>query len=159
MTGTVVAIYVAESGAEPMRAVPEAALEAGCGIRGDRYHRQGGTFSRRDQIRPDQEITLVESEEIERFNEATGLALDLGATRRNVVTRGIRLNELVGRQFSLGAAVVEGIRLCEPCAHLAAIVSKEVLPGLVHRAGLRARIVSGGVIRPADTIEAAAGSA
>jgi len=159
MTGSIVAIYIAESGAEPMSAVSEAELEAGRGILGDRYHGRGGTFSKQDRLKPDQELTLIEAEEIERFNEATGLGLDLGATRRNVVTRGVRLNDLVGRQFSVGAAVVEGMRLCEPCAHLAAIVSEKVLPGLVHRAGLRARIVSGGVIRPEDPIALTPGSA
>ena len=74
--------------------------------------------------------------------------------RRNVVTEGIELNELVGVQFRVGEVMLEGIRLCEPCAHLASLVAKEVLPELVHRAGLRAKIISGGTIKSTDRVDA-----
>ena len=136
-----------------MRSVSEAQLEEGRGITGDRYYSGTGTFSEKPKARPDQEITLIESEQIDLFNRLTGLGLDYGAPRRNVVTSGIGLNDLVGVRFEVGEAVLEGLRLCEPCAHLASLVAKEVVAGMVHRAGLRARIVSGGTIKPSDEVK------
>ena len=135
-----------------MASLPVADLEVGRGIVGDRYYTQLGTFSKKNEIRPDQEVTLIESEEIDRFNASTGLTLDYGASRRNIVTRGVRLNDLVGHQFRVGSVLLEGVRLCEPCAHLASLVSEKVLPGLVHRGGLRAKILSAGTIKPSDAV-------
>lgn len=152
MTGSVIAIYIAPSATAAMESLSVAELEIGRGIVGDRYYAQLGTFSKKNKVRPDQEVTLIESEEIDRFNGSTGLDLDYGATRRNVITRGVRLNDLVGQQFRVGAALLEGIRLCEPCAHLASLVSEKVLPGLVHRGGLRARVLSAGNISPSDVV-------
>jgi len=154
MRAKVLAIFVAPSAAAPMQPVREARVEAGRGIAGDRYYAGTGTFSAKLEGRPDREITLVESEQIDDFNISTGLALDYGMLRRNVVTRGIGLNALVGVRFRVGAATLEGIRLCEPCGHLAALVAREVLPVLLQRAGLRARIVEGGTLRPGDAIVA-----
>jgi RimJ/RimL family protein N-acetyltransferase len=152
MTGSVVAIYVTAAGGAPMQGVPRAELERGRGIRGDRYYAGAGTFSKKAETRADQEVTLIESEEIDAFGRSTGLELEYGAPRRNIVTRGVRLNDLVGARFAVGSALLEGMRLCEPCAHMAALVSQKVLPGLVHRAGLRARILIGGVVEPGDSV-------
>jgi MOSC domain-containing protein YiiM len=152
MTAHVVEIYTAATAGAAMRAIPEATLEAGRGLLGDRYYAGQGTFSERLDGKPDVEITLIAEEEVIRFNQAEGLSVGAGELRRNVVTRGIALNDLVGARFRVGTVVLEGIRLCEPCAHLAKLVSPRVLPSLVHRAGLRARIVSGGVVRPGDPI-------
>lgn len=137
-----------------MEPIGEAILESGRGIAGDRYARRTGTFSKPAAIAPDQEITLIESEQIDAFNRKLGLTLGYGGPRRNIVTREIDLNALVGRRFTVGEATLEGIRLCEPCRHLAKLVMPEVLPGLVHRAGLRARIVSGGTVATDDPIAA-----
>jgi MOSC domain-containing protein YiiM len=155
MNGSVIAIFIAPAATAAMESLADAELETGRGIVGDRYYAQLGTFSKQDEVRPDQEITLIESEEIDRFNGSTGLTLDYGAARRNVITRGVRLNDLVGRQFHVGPVLLEGVRLCEPCAHLASFVSEKVLPGLVHRGGLRAHIVSGGKISPSDVVTTA----
>ena len=152
MTGSVIAIYIAPAGNAAMESLTVAELETGCGIVGDRYHAQLGSFSKKNKVREDQEVTLIESEEIDRFNADNGLTLDYGAVRRNIVTQGVRLNALVGRQFRVGEVLLEGIRLCEPCAHLASVVSEMVLPGLVHRGGLRARILSAGTIQPSDVV-------
>jgi hypothetical protein len=152
MTGSVLAIYIAPAGSAAMELVTAAELEKGCGIRGDRYYAQVGTFSERARIRPDQEITLIESEEVDLFNRSTGSNLDYGAPRRNIVTKDVRLNELVGVQFYVGEVLLEGMRLCEPCAHLATLVSPKVVPGLVHRAGLRARLLSSGKIQLSDVV-------
>ena len=135
-----------------MTSVDEASLEAGKGLVGDRYYRETGTFSDELKGKRDSEITLIESEEVDRFNREHGLTFEPGDFRRNIVTRDVRLHDLIGHRFKIGDVILEGIRLCEPCAHLAKIVTPNVLPGLVHRAGLRACVISGGAIGLEDRI-------
>jgi MOSC domain len=148
---TVVGIYTASVSGSRLRSVPRAELEAGKGLVGDRYYLGVGTFSKKIMA-PDAEITLVESEEIERFNSNEQAAHSPGEFRRNIVTRGIKLNGLVGKRFLVGAALLEGKRLCEPCAHLAKLVRAPVVEGMVHRAGLRAQILTGATVRVGDEI-------
>jgi len=138
-----------------MEYLHEANFTAGQGIEGDRYFFGNGTFSEKLNGLPDREVTLIEAEEIDRFNAQQGLSLNYGDMRRNIITRGIRLNDLVDRQFRIGAVEFRGIRLCEPCAHLAELVTPQVLKGMVHRAGLRACILTDGKIRESDPITAA----
>jgi len=145
-------IYTSAVKGTPLHSVSEGKLEAGRGLVGDRYHAGVGTFSENLRGRPDAEITLIESEEIQRFNDVEKSAKSPGEFRRNIVTRGVRLNDLIGCRFSVGAAVLEGIRLCEPCVHLAKLVSSSVVETMAHRAGLRARVLSGAIIRPGDEI-------
>jgi MOSC domain-containing protein YiiM len=136
-----------------MQWVPRADLIAGCGIRGDRNFKDTAAV-----LGHDEQITLISAEDIEQFRQLTGLRIASGDPRRNVVTRGIALNELVGREFSLGGAVIFGVELCEPCAALGRRLSTtEVSPAAVvaaftHRAGLRARIVSGSTLQPRDPV-------
>ena len=151
MTGTVVSIHIGHEAGAAMTEIEEAELVAGRGIVGDRYYTESGTFSK-DLPDPDHELTLVADEEISQFNATGDLALSAGDLRRNVVTRGIDLNELVGREFTIGSVRVRGIRLCEPCSYLAGLLGPEILPALVNRAGLRAWIVEGGTIRPGDRL-------
>ena len=148
----VLAIYATPRRGAPAVALERGSLERGRGLVGDRYYLGTGTLSRKLAGRPCAELTLIESEEIERFNRAHGLALGDGALRRNIVTRGVRLNDLVGVTFSVGEATLEGVRLCEPCAYLAKRVTRRVLPGLIGRGGLRARVVTGGHVGPGDPI-------
>ena len=152
MSGMVNAIYSTGRGRAPLEPLEQSTLEAGRGLVGDRYYLGTGTFSKKLAGKPDAEVTLVESEEIERFNGTHGLSISVGDFRRNIVTSGVRLNDLIGVTFSVGEVTLEGIRLCEPCAHLAGLVTPEVLPGLVGRAGLRARVVTGGTVSPGDAI-------
>lgn len=146
INGSVIGIYIAQAAGAPLRSLDRAELVAGRGIVGDRYFSGVGKFSPA-QPDPDHELTLIEIEEIDRFNAATGLGLAPGAFRRNVITQGVALNALVGIEFRLGALVIQGLRLCEPCAYLAGLVHREVLARMVHRAGLRARVVHGGALR------------
>ena len=157
MSGEIIAIFTSTAAQAPMASVEEVLLEPGKGLVGDRYYRETGTFSDKLKGQRDSEVTLIESEEVERFNQEKGLRLGLGDLRRNLVTRDVRLKDLVGRQFQIGDVVLEGVRLCEPCGHLAKTVTPEVLPGLVHRAGLRAFVVSGGVLRSGDKVVSASG--
>ena len=152
MNSIVVGIYTSAVAGRAMVPVAEATLETGKGVVGDRYYAGVGTFSKKLKGKPDVEVTLIESEEIDPFNSEECLSVPAGDFRRNIVTRGIRLNRLVGQQFRVGATLLEGLRLCEPCAHLAEFVGSKVLPAFVHRAGLRARIVSGGTVRLGDLI-------
>jgi hypothetical protein len=116
----------------------------GQGIKDDRY------FGRHEE--PGQNLTLVEAEEIEAFIQAQGLPDDLSITRRNFITRGVRLNQLVGREFTVGDVRLRGLELCEPCESLGKSLAREglsaaeVVKQLVHKAGLRADVLSGGVI-------------
>ena len=151
MTGTLNGIFIADAAGSPMRSMRHAELVAGRGIAGDRYLAERGTFSPTAK-KPSQEVTLVAAEEVDAFNAATGLQLRPEDLRRNLVTRGVRLPDLVGVEFSIGRAVLKGIRLCEPCDHLARLTQPSVLTGLVHRAGLRAAIVSGAVVAVGDAI-------
>jgi MOSC domain-containing protein YiiM len=153
MTSKIVAIFATAESGGTLFAVPTASLETGKGLVGDRYYRGSGTFSEKLKSSQDWEITLIESEEIERFNSLENTAFSPGEFRRNVVTSGVRLNDLVGCRFSVGATVLEGIRLCEPCAYLAKFIGPTSLKTMAHRAGLRARILSGGLVRPGDHIE------
>jgi MOSC domain-containing protein YiiM len=152
MSAQVVEILSAATQGAGLLPRAQAILEAGRGLVGDRYHFGVGTFSAQLGGKPDAQLTLIEDEEIQRFNGSTGLSLRGADLRRNIVTRGVRLNELVGKEFTVGGAVLRGLRLCEPCAHLASLANPRVLPGLVHRAGLRAQVLVGAVIQPGDPI-------
>lgn len=151
--GIVVSIHLASGATEPMRGVAEARAVPGRGLEGDRYFEGRGTFSGS----PDTELTLVEAEAVEALAAEHGLRLDPGEARRNVVTRGVDLNGLVGEEFRVGEVLLRGARPAEPCAHLARLVGEEVLPGMVHRGGLRAKIVTGGTLRAGDAVDGSGG--
>jgi len=144
-------ILTAESPASEMRPRAEARAVPGRGLEGDRYFSGTGTFSPANRA-PDFEITLIEQENIDDFARESGLPFTSMHARRNIVTESVRLNELAGREFYVGEVQLRGIRLCEPCNHLAKTSFPEALKGLVHRGGLRAQILSKGSIRVGDTI-------
>jgi MOSC domain-containing protein YiiM len=125
------------------------AVEAlpGVGLAGDRY------AEAKNRRGPDYEVTLIESENIEAFAKATGRELTPEMPRRNIVTAGVRLNPLLGQQFLIGRAVFEGLELCEPCSLFAKRTYSEVLDFFRGKGGLRARIVSGGLVRIGDPID------
>jgi MOSC domain-containing protein YiiM len=148
-SGRVELIAIARDAAGPMTVVSEATARAGRGLEGDRYFARTGTFS--DNPGTGRHLTLVEAEAIEALNLPDG-PLALQDARRNVVTRGIDLNALVGRRFRVGEVECAGRRLCEPCAHLQRLTQPGALRALVHRGGLRADVLSDGVIRTGDVV-------
>ena len=154
MSGEIVEIHIAPTAGASMQSIPTAELEVNKGIIGDRYYVHSGTFSEKLVAKGDADwhVTLIETEEIDKFNNAMELAFSYGDFRRNIITRGIGLNALVGTQFKVGEVLLEGVRLCEPCAHLASLLSDRVLPDMVGRGGLRARIIEGGKISTGDNI-------
>jgi MOSC domain-containing protein YiiM len=148
--GRLEGIYIGPHKREDLQAVDQAQALAGRGLEGDRYCRNEGTFSKPGH--PDREVTLIESEALEALAREDGLTLRPGQARRNLVTRGVPLNHLVGQQFTVGEVLLEGLRLCEPCSHLEGLTQQGVQKGLCHRGGLRARIVQGGTLRAGDVI-------
>ncbi|MGH7478341.1 MAG: MOSC domain-containing protein [Candidatus Methylomirabilales bacterium] len=133
-----------------MVSVKEVRAIPGKGLEGDRYFTQTGTYSKKP--RPNREVTLIEVEAIEALAREYKIALEPGAARRNIVTRGVPLNHLVGREFRVGDVTVRGLRLCEPCAHLERLSHSGVREALIHRGGLRAQILTDGTIRVGDSI-------
>lgn len=148
MNGKVETIFIANT-AQPMHAVDSVVAVKGRGLQGDRKFRDGK--GGKDDS-PQQELTLIEAEAVEAVNRDCGMSLAADETRRNVVTRGVALNHLVGRTFRVGAARCRGIELCEPCGHLEKLTGKPVVKALLHRGGLRAEILEGGEIRVGDSI-------
>jgi hypothetical protein len=138
LEGTVVAVAVAASAGAPMAPVDRARALAGRGLEGDRYAARAGTFTPADETLRGYDLTLVDADALS--------DLDLVDARRNVVTRGIDLDALVGRRFLVGDVECIGQRACEPCARLEALTRPGVLRGLIHRGGLRADVLSDGVI-------------
>src|SRR5256884_151101 len=142
--GTVISINIAPAAEAPMQSVDEVRAVPGQGLEGDRYFDHKGTFSK---PQPDRELTLIEAEAIEALRSEFQVEYDLSASRRNLVTRGVPLNHLVGKEFWIGEVKARGLRLCGPCAHLQRLSHPKVLPGLVPRGGLRAQILSEGTIK------------
>lgn len=148
---SVVAINIAAEAAKPLASVKQVRAVPGRGLEGDRYFKQTGTYSNKPG--PDREVTLIESEAIEALERDHQIELEPGESRRNIVTKGVALNHLVGKEFKVGEATFRGLRLCEPCSHLEGLTQKGVLSGLIHRGGLRAQILTEGLIRVGDTVE------
>jgi MOSC domain-containing protein YiiM len=150
--GSVEAIHVAAAAGAPVRPFDAVRAIAGVGLEGDRYadgrgHYQDGRVSR--------DLALIEAEAVEALAREHGIALAPGETRRNLTTRSLALNDLVGRRFWVGEVLCLGARPCEPCQYLADLTGKPLLRPLVRCGGLRADIVRGGLIRIGDQLRPA----
>lgn len=146
--GSVAALLLAPAAEATPTRVGEALAVAGRGLSGDRYEVGEGTFSGRGQ---GYQLTLIEAESLDAL-AAEGVTIAWEDARRNIVTRGVALNALVGHRFRIGPVECVGRRLAEPCAHLQRLAPAGVLRGLVHRGGLRADILVGGVVRVDDPV-------
>ena len=149
MNGRLVGIYTAKTGGEPMDAHDEVRALAGIGLEGDRYATKTGEYSAREG--GGREVTLIAREAIAAAN-ASDVTIGEHETRRNLVTEGVDLDALVGRQFTVGEVVMVGVRDCPPCAYLEKLTRPGVRAALDGACGLRADIVRGGVIRVGDAI-------
>ena len=134
-----------------MRSVASARAIPGKGLEGDRYASGVGTFSR--HVGSGRMVTLIEAESLEALERDYRIQLPAELSRRNLVTRGVALNHLVGREFQVGVVRLRGTRLCEPCTHLENRAGRPAMKGLIHRGGLRTEIVLGGEIPVGDLIE------
>jgi MOSC domain-containing protein YiiM len=149
--GRVEAIFLAQPAEGERAVVRQATAVAGRGLEGDSYF--AGAGSRRPTGPGDgRDLTLIEAEALEGLAAEAGIELEPWEGRRNVLTRGISLNDLVGRRFRIGAVECVGRRLCDPCSHLEGLTQPGVLRGLVDRGGLRADILSGGQIAVEDEV-------
>jgi MOSC domain-containing protein YiiM len=143
-------IFISPARGAPQLECEQISVECGRGVVGDR------NFGK--SIHPGQNITLIEAEEIELFLALQNLAPDLSLTRRNLITRRVRLNDFVGKEFMVGEVRLRGVELCEPCTILGGCLSSEAVPPIavikhwVHRGGLRADVLSQGVIHRGDRI-------
>jgi MOSC domain-containing protein YiiM len=142
--GQLLGIFLAQRKGHDLQALDRALAVTGRGLVGDRYFLKEGTFSDKDG--PDRELTLMEAEALEGLAREYQVTLQPAQARRNLLTRGVPLNHLVGQTFRVGTVVVRGIRLCEPCGHLEKLTCKGVKAGLIHRGGLRAQVIAGGVL-------------
>ena len=147
--GHVEGIWVSASAGQPATPLANGRALPGRGLDGDRHVTGAGTFP---SGLPGSALTLIEAEVCESFDPPLGP----DDHRRNVVTRGVALNDLVGHEFTVGAVRCRGMRLCEPCTVVQRYAGRPVLRALVHRGGLRADILSEGEIRPGDEIQAVA---
>jgi HAD superfamily hydrolase (TIGR01509 family) len=149
MGGVVEAIYVAGKGGEPMRRVVEAEAVADAGLRGDRYMERTGYWTGVDEC----QVTLIEAEVLEAIGRETEVRVGSGQHRRNLVTRGIRLEELEGRRFRIGSAVLAYDRPRPPCGYIQILTQKGMTKALAGRnGGICARVVTGGAIREGDLL-------
>ena len=151
--GSVEGIFLAGERGAPRTAADHVRAVAGNGLEGDRYfgHRRGG--AKRD---PERQVTLIEAEAVDAVR-ATVAGFAPGDARRNVVTRGVRLNDLVGRTFRVGGALLRGVERCDPCSRLTRLTYRGVERDLRDRGGLRAEILESGDIRVGDAVESDAG--
>ena len=140
--GRVEGIFVAERNGEPPLPVDRIGALTGKGLEGNRYFWADGDAP------PGRALTLIAVEAL----EESGLDLSAAESRRNVLTSGIDVNELVGRRFRVGGVECLGVELCEPCLHLQKLTRPGIIKDLLHRGGLRADILSGGTIRVGDKV-------
>jgi MOSC domain-containing protein YiiM len=151
MTGQIIAIFVAPVRHAEQIAVDAVQLNAGKGIIGDRF------FGYR-KTQPGRNLTLIEKEVIAEFNQAFRLGIPLNATRRNLVSQGIRLNELVGKTFKIGNVFCRGIELCEPCKVMdrhfppTSLSQTEIIRAFINKGGIRAKILTDGLVKLGDEL-------
>jgi MOSC domain-containing protein YiiM len=147
--GSVAALYVAAKPSAPMISVAEVRAFADRGLEGDRFFRESWIKAKR----PDKAVSLIEEETLEDAARQLGTGEFSEKSRRNIVTRGVPLVELLDREFTIGGVLMRGIRLFEPCGHLEKLANiPGIFQALEHRSGLKAAILSDGMIRVGDPI-------
>jgi MOSC domain-containing protein YiiM len=149
MQGRVEAIFVTSEHGQLPAAVERVHARAGRGLEGNRYYWAEGDAP------PGRAVTLIAAEAMEAVAGEGQVSIEPAATRRNVLTRGIDVNDLVGKRFRIGDVECEGVELCEPCLHLESMTQPGVIKALVHRAGLNADILNDGRISVGDAVELA----
>lgn len=156
--GTLEAIFIGPVKGAPMQRVESVRAIAGAGLDGDRYSCGEGSFSKgtsspgNEHFPADRQVTLIEAEALEGAAREYEISIEPVQTRRNLLTRGVPLNHLVGREFMVGEVRLRGLRLCEPCGHLEGLTKEGVRKSLVHRGGLRAEIIAGGTLQDEDVV-------
>jgi MOSC domain-containing protein YiiM len=148
--GELVEIWVTDAAAGPMRRVPSVEAVAGRGLAGDRYALGGGTWAQYPDL--EKQVTLIDRESVAAVARETGSALGTGDTRRNLVTTGLDLPELVGTWFTVGEALLFGMKRCPPCTHLERLTGLRLVKAMVHRGGINAAVFAGAAITEGDVV-------
>ncbi|MEO1493425.1 MAG: MOSC domain-containing protein [Pseudomonadota bacterium] len=150
--GTLDFIHITPAKSQPMQRLDQATLIPGQGIEGDRYALGTGTYS----IKPGEgrQVTLIESEMLARVAADDGHEISVDEHRRNLTVTGVPLMHLVGLRFRVGACVLEGVRINQPCKYLNLMLERDVYMPLWNRSGLNAKVIEGGVIHPGDMVAA-----
>ena len=157
-TGRVTQIHIAPDSGEPMQARQDVEAVAERGFRGDRYFEERGLWNFLDEdpnreVQEASDITFIEDEALAAVERDAGIEIPSGVHRRNVTTQNVPLNHLVGRTFTVGDVVCEGVQLCEPCGYMQSLVGEEGLSeALTHRGGLDASVVESGQIALDDEV-------
>ena len=146
--GKVEGIFITPANGAALRAVGSVRARAGKGPEGDRNFFPEGSPPKEF----DRQITLIEAEAVEGARREYEVQLEPVETRRNILTRGVALNHLVGREFQVGSVRLRGTMLCEPCGHLEKLTRPGVRKSLIHRGGLCAQILNDGEIRVGDVV-------
>ncbi len=141
-------IFIASAGGADMEAVEDVEAQAGFGLRGDRYSNRNGYWTGVDEC----QVTLIESEDMEKIFQLTGIRIERGEHRRNLVTRNVRLEELAGRRFQVGEAILEYDRPRPPCKYIESLTEPGMTRALIRNGGICARVVQSGVIHTQDLI-------
>jgi MOSC domain-containing protein YiiM len=150
--GGVASLHIASTGGAEMQTLQRVQAVAGRGLEGDRYFNELGTYSNHPGT--GRHVSLIESEALDALQRDYGVDIEPAQARRNIVTFAVALNHLVGREFTAGEVRLRGVRLCDPCAHLESLSARGALRGLIHRGGLRADVLSNGIIRVGDSVTA-----
>jgi MOSC domain-containing protein YiiM len=146
MAGRVESIFITSDHGELPARVERVRARAGAGLEGNRYYWEDGDAP------PGRAVTLIAAEAVEAVGGEGEISVEPAATRRNVLTRGIDVNELVGKRFRIGEVECEGVELCEPCAHLQSMTTPGMIKAFVHRCGLNADILGDGEISVGDVV-------
>ncbi len=155
--GRVLAINITPRGGEMPQPVQSIHAIPGRGLEGDRYNLGKGSFQKPgEKLQPGSEATLIESEAIEGLEREHGISITQAASRRNITTQGVALNDLIGKEFTVGEVRMKGIRPCRPCDHLESKTQPGVKAGLANRGGLRAQILTEGIIQVGDPVQVTA---
>ena len=152
MPGKLLAIAIAQQAKGPMENFDSIEVVAGEGLRGDRYGAGIGAAQFRGRRSPEKEVTLIASEAIESANDEFNYTIDHLLTRRNLLTEGVQLNDLVGKTFRVGEVVLKGLELCEPCGYLEKRTFRGIKTALKKRGGLRCCVIEGGQIQVGDVV-------
>jgi MOSC domain-containing protein YiiM len=150
--GKLLAIAIARQAKGPMERVESVEVVVGEGLRGDRYGAGIGAAQFRGRRKPENEVTLIAREAIEAANDEFNYTIEHFETRRNLLTEGVPLNELVGKTFRVGSVVLKGLEHCEPCGYLEKRTFAGIKAALKQRGGLRCCVVEGGEIRVGDAV-------
>lgn len=152
--GTLTGIHIAPTAGAPLVEISEVFAVPGSGLKGDRYYFEKGSFSRWPG--PHRAVSLIAEEDLEQIGEQFGIHMSAPDSRRNLLTRGVPLRELLKQEFLIGSVRFRGERLCQPCKYLARKLEEpDLIPAMVNRGGIRARILTEGTLSKMDPIRLA----